>query len=83
VSEPGSASPAIRAFSSMWASSFMPERATTTSGWFHTQRSAHSAGDRRTSASFQIAATSSGTTWASLPPRRGSITITPTRFSAA
>jgi len=38
----------------------MPERTTVTSGWFHTQRRAHSAGVRRVFASFQISATAGG-----------------------
>ena len=57
VSESGCASPATSRFSSKWASSFIPESTTVTSGWFHTQRSAHSAGDLFIGASSQISFT--------------------------
>ena len=43
---PASASEAMRTFSSTCAASFIPDNTTVTSGWFHNQRSPHSAGLR-------------------------------------
>src|SRR5659263_498821 len=60
----------------------MPERTTVTSGWFQTQRSAHSAGVCWTSAFFQISEIP-GSSLASRPPRIGSMTTMPSPFFAA
>ena len=64
-------------------SSFIPESTTVTSGWFQTQRSAHSAADRFVPASRYTRSTSSGSFPASIPPRSGSMTMTAIFFEAA
>ena len=67
----------------MCVSSFIPERTTVTSGWFHTQRKAHSAGVLLVGASSQISFTAGGTVLVRFPPRRGSMMMTPRPFEAA
>ena len=73
---------ATRRFSSSWLAAFIPEMTLTTPGRFHTQRKAHSAGDQRRGERAQMLSTAGGTL-AKAPPRRASMTTTPTlRLSA-
>ena len=83
VSESGYAWPATLRFSRICVSSFIPERTTVTSGWFHIQRSAHSAGVLLIGASSQISLLAGGTVLVRFPPRRGSMMMTPSPFEAA
>ena len=61
----------------------MPERTQVTSGWFHSQRRAHSAGLRRGVWRSIRALAFSGSSSTSRPPRSGSMMITGMPFSAA
>ena len=80
---PASVSEATRQFSSTISRLFMPERTQVTSGWFHSQRRAHSAGLRRGVWRSIRALAFSGSSSTSRPPRSGSMMITGMPFSAA
>ena len=65
----------MRRFSSIWNASLHPESTTDTSGWLHSQRNAHSRGERFTGNASYKAWTLSGAC-ASLPPSNPSIITT-------
>ena len=80
---PGRVLSAMRQFSSTISRLFMPDSTQVTSGWSHSQRSAHSAGVQGRGLAANSRRASSGSRFTSLPPRSGSMMITGSPRAAA